>query len=71
MISMHATLTVGQIIENAGCVRHGYSVDVCRVHGSNWPYDEKTCNMVLRILGLVPRRYLGDGRASGNPVLPK
>ncbi len=71
MISMHATLTIGQIIKNAGCARHGYSVDVCRIHNSYWPYDETTCNSVLRILGLVPRRVLGDGRASGSPVIPR
>lgn len=72
MVSMHDTLRVGQIIKNAACDYNGYNPDVCVRHRSNWPYDEKVCNEVLRILGLRPRRYLGDGRAAGKtPVIPR
>ncbi len=71
MAAVKGTYTLEELVKNARCTRNLYRVDRCGEHGNSpYPYDEKVCNSVLRILGCTPRFYLGDGRARGKPILP-
>ncbi len=70
MVDPSKTYTIQELIRNAACTRANYDRDVCVRHRCAWPYDEAACNVIIGILGETPRRYLGDGRATGEPHLP-
>lgn len=62
---------VNEVVTKAKCRRQGYNTDRCALHFGNWPYDEAACNVVYSAVGVIPRRYLGDGRAEGKPRFPR